>query len=179
MNPVAVEAVMWASATQFWAQTGRAARPAIIATFLLLALTAISFVALMVAITRSGYSLATAIFGPLPRPGNGIYFLSFAVPAILLQGLTAVALRQRASWLRILGSVGALAIAVVSVAFVVGVGVEVVQWLTTGFVRDVGDLAGEIVAVPLAAALAALNARGAWLGVLDLRGHERARMVHP
>jgi hypothetical protein len=53
------------------------------------------------------------------------------------------------------------------------------QWLTTGYVRDVGDLAGEIIAVPLASALAVLNARGAWLGVADLRIGNRKSSAHP
>src|SRR5688572_4725314 len=94
---------------RFWTATGRAARPAVIATLALATLTAISFVGLIAAITRSGYSFGSAIFGPLPGPGTGIFFLSFAVPAILFQGLVAAALRQHVSWFRIVGAVGALA----------------------------------------------------------------------
>jgi hypothetical protein len=169
---------MGGSVRRFWADTGRAARPAVIATLLLAALTAISFVALVAAITRSGYSVGTALFGPLPGPGTGIFFLSFAVPVILLQGLIAAAFRQHTSWLRIIGMVGAVAMAAVSVAFVVVVGVEVARWLTTGFVHDAGDLVGEVLAVPLAGALAALNARGAWLSTLQLGRHGRHSPAH-
>jgi hypothetical protein len=161
---------MLARATRLWAATGRAAQPVVIAAVLLAALSAISFVGLVAAITRSGYPLATAIFGPLPGPGTGIFFLAFAVPAILLQVLVAVALGQHVPWIRIIGIAGALTIAAVSLAFVVAASADVVQWLTTGVVRDVGDLAGEIIAVPLACALVVLNGRGAWLGSLELRG---------
>lgn len=156
----------------FWEETGGAARPGVIATLVLATLTVIGFFALVVEIVRTfGISVAEAIFGP---PFDGpVVFLSFALPAILLQALVAAALRQRMNWLRVVGVVGALAVTAISAAFLIAVGVDVITWLTTGFVNDVGDFAGEIAAVPLGLALAALNLRGAWLGIGDVRGRER------
>jgi hypothetical protein len=161
---------------RFWKETGRAARSAIIATVVFATLTVIGFVVLVVEIVRTfGISVGQAIFGP---PFDGpLVFLSFAVPAILLQGLVATALRQRLNSLRIIGVVGALGITAISAAFLIAVGADVVVWLSTGFVHDVGDFAGEIAATPLAVALGALNLRAARLGIGDVRGRERS-LIH-
>jgi hypothetical protein len=163
---------MWVWAKQVWSEPGRPARPAIVATILLATLSAIAFVALVVIISVSmRVSVGTAIFGP--GPGTGIFSASFAVPAIALQGLVAMAVRQRARLLRTVGVFGALVIAAVSVIWVVAVGIDATTWLVTGAVTDFGDLVGEIVFVPVAAAFAALNARSAWLAAGDLRIHRR------
>lgn len=168
---------MWLWARDVWSEPGQAARPAIIATILLAVLSAIVFVALVTVISVSmGVSVATAIFGP--GPGTGIFLIYFAVPAIVLQGLVALALRRRTGWIRTVGALGALLIAAGCAIWIIAVGIDVTMWLTTGVVTDVGDLAVEIAFVPVAAVFAALNARSAVLGIGDLRRQRREPLTH-
>ena len=163
---------MWEWAKHYWNETERAARPAIIATVLLALVSAIGFVVLVTTISVSlGVSVGTAIFGP--GPGSGIFLLYFGVPAIVLQGLVAQALRQHIGWLRTVGALSAVVIAAAYALWIVAVGIDVTNWLTAGVATDRGGLELEIVCAPLAAVFGALNARSAWLGLRDLRSRRR------
>ena len=156
--------------TNFWSSTPAPARPALLATLVVLAVGLASFVALVWA--------ESAYFGLSPlelmlvpaRPGAPVVWLGMVILAVAVQGSATLALRQRATFLRVLGAVAAAAIAVVCLAFCVAAIFSFVEYVTAGQLPgDFGDLLGILLfGVPLALILGGLNARAFLLEAREL-----------
>lgn len=153
------------------------ARVAAVATAILVVVGFGFFGLLVVSVSNESHiSPWQAIFGPLP--GNPlIVWLYYFVPAMALQGAVALALHQRATWIRGIGVLGALAFVVFcSVWFAAaayGLIVGVAKWLSKGtYGGDVGDAIGIVaIGVPLGLALLLLNLRAALQSIRPPRGN--------
>jgi hypothetical protein len=152
----------------FWRRTPTPARPALLATLVLLAAGLVSFIALVWAESvYFGQSPLTVILAP-PGPGAPIFWLGTVLLAVALQAAATLALRQRASLFRVIGAVAVFAIAALCFAFLVAAVFSLVDYLTAG-IGDFGDLLGIVLfGVPLALVIGGLNARALLLEVREL-----------
>jgi hypothetical protein len=163
----------------FRRRTPQAARPAFIATAVLIVVGLGTFVVVTALASISlGVSPLTAIFGPVP--GNPvIMWLYFVLPAVLVQGAVALSLRHPAVGLRVAGMAGAFAIAGFCLLWLGAVALDLVAWLVTGTTR--GDpydwLAILFFGVPFALAIGGLDARAGLLTLRDLRKRGGARLA--
>jgi len=156
--------------TNFWSRTPAPARPALLATLVVLAVGLASFVALVWA-ESAYFGLSPLELMLLPaRPGAPVVWLGMVLLAVTLQGSATLALRQRATLLRVFGAVTAAAIAVLCLAFVVSATFIFVDYVTAGQLPgDFGDLFGILVfGVPLALVIGGLNARAFLLELREL-----------
>ena len=152
----------------FWRRTPTPARPALLATLVLVVVGLASFIALVWAESAYfGQSPLTVILAP-PGPGAPIFWLGTVLFAGALQASAALALRQRATPFRVIGAVAALAIAAMCFAFLVAAVFSLVDYLTAGN-GDFGDLLGILLfGVPLALVIGGLNARAFLLEFREL-----------
>lgn len=137
----------------------RAARSAYVATLVILAAGAVMFVALV------AVSIATAKFAP--------FILVIALVALfgVPQGVAAIALRSPRTWLRVIGVLLALAIALVAALFVGAVAVQAVLMLAgtfRGSFGDVYDTIGVFGSLLAALPLVFLDGRAVFFGVREL-----------
>lgn len=156
--------------TSFWSRTPAPARPALLATLVVLAVGLASFVALVWAESAYfGLSLLELMLVPA-RPGAPVVWLGMVLLAVALQGSATLALRQRATVLRVLGAVTAAAIALVCAAFFVSAIFSLLDYVTAGELPgDFGDLLGILLfGVPLALLIGGLNARAFLLELREL-----------
>ncbi len=154
----------------FWRRTPTPARPALLATLVILAVGLASFVALVWAESAYfGLSPLTVILAA-PGPGAPIFWLGTVLLAVALQASATLALRQRATPFRLIGAVVVLAITVFCVAFLVAAGSSLVDYLTAGKLPgDFADLLGILLfGVPLALIIGGLDARAFLLEVREL-----------
>ena len=145
----------------FWRQTPAPARPALLATLVVLTVGLVSFAALVWAESAYfGLSPLTVVIAP-PGPGAPIFWLGMVVLAGALQGSATLALGQRGTSFRVIGAVAASAIAALCFAFLVSAIVSLVDYLTAGNLPgDFADLLGILLfGVPLALVIGGLNAR--------------------
>jgi hypothetical protein len=140
----------------------------------------VSFVATVAwASLSGGPSPWTLIFGPVP--GNPLITeLYYLAPAVLIQAAAGLALRCRAAALRVIGAVGAFAIAGFCLVWLAIVAYGGLFWLMTGALLG-GDYLDAIgiaaIGVPLALVMLVLNAGAGWLGARDLTGHRAAPLA--
>jgi hypothetical protein len=154
----------------FWSRTAVPARPALLATLVVLVVGLVSFVALVWAESAYfGLSPVAVIMAP-PGPGAPVVWLGTVLLAVAFQGLATLALRQRATLLRVLGAVTAAAIALLCLAFLVSAVFSFVDYVTAGELPgDFGDLLGILLfGVPLALVIGGLNARAFLLELREL-----------
>src|ERR1051326_2438405 len=152
----------------FWTRTPAPARPALLATLVVVTVGLASFVALVWAESAYfGLSPVTVIMAP-PGPGAPVVWLGMVLLAVALQGSATLALRQRPTLFRVLGAVTAAAIAGLCLAFFVSAVFIFVDYVTAGELPgDFLDLLGILLfGVPLALVIGGLNARAL---VLELR----------
>jgi hypothetical protein len=151
-----------------------------VAAAFLLIVGQVSFVATVTwASLSGGPSPWTLIFGPVP--GNPLITeLYYLVPAVLIQAAVGRALRHNAAASRVIGAVGAFAIAGFCLVWLVMVAYGGLHWLTTGTLVG-GDYLDAIgiaaIGVPLALVMLALNAGAGWMGARDLAGHRTAPLA--
>jgi hypothetical protein len=152
----------------FWRRTPTPARPAVLATLVLLAVGLASFIALVWAESAYfGQSPLTVVLAP-PGPGAPFFWLGTVLLAVALQAAAALALRQRATPFRVIGAVAAVAIAALCFAFLVAAVLSLIDYLTAGR-GDFGDLVGiMLLGVPLAVGIGGLNARAFLLELREL-----------
>lgn len=156
--------------TNLWSRTPAPARAALLATLVVLGTGLASFVALVWAESAYfGLSPVALMMAP-PRPGAPVVWLGMVLLGVALQGSATVALRQRATLLRVIGAAAAFAIAALCFAFVVSAGVGLVEYLTAGNLPgDFGDLLGILLfGVPLALVIGGLNARAFLLELREI-----------
>jgi hypothetical protein len=144
-------------------------RPALYATAVLLIVGIASVVLLTIVISvTSGISPLQVLFAF--GVGTPLFLLAFVAPVVVIQGAIALALRSRPKPVRIAGLLGALAVVVFCLLFIVAVAVDLVALLTTGGGGDPADLLVELCfGVPLGFVILLLNGRAAWLEVRSLR----------
>jgi hypothetical protein len=154
----------------FWRRTSAAARPALLATLVVLVVGLASFVALVLAgRAYFGLSPLTLILTP-PAPGAPSLWLGMVLVGVALQAAATLALRQRAVPLRVIGAVVAAAIAVVCLAFLASALFSLVDYVIAGNLPgDFADLLGILFfGVPVAVVIGGLNARAVLLEVREL-----------
>ena len=147
--------------TDFWSRTPAPARPALLATLVVLAVGLASFVALVWA-ESAYFGLSPLELMLLPAtPGAPVVLLAVVLLCVAVQGSATLALRQRATLFRVLGAVTAAAIAVLCVAFFVAAIFSFVDYVTAGQLpADFGDLLGILLfGLPLALVIGGLNTR--------------------
>jgi len=155
--------------TDFWSRTPAPARPALLATLVVLAVGLASFVALVWAESAYfGLSPLELMLQPA-RPGAPVVWLAMVLLCVAVQGSATLALRQRATlfrvgcpaWFCVLGAVTAAAIAVLCLALFVAAIFSFVDYLTAGQLpADFGDLLGILLfGLPLALVIGGLNTR--------------------
>ena len=154
----------------FWRRTPVPARPALLATFVVLTVGLASFVALVWAESAYfGLSPLAVIMAP-PGPGAPIFWFAMVLAAAALQGSATLALRQRGALLRVIGAVAAFAIAAICMVFLISAIFTLVDYLTAGTLPgDFGDLLGILFfGLPLALVVGGLNARAVLLELREL-----------
>jgi hypothetical protein len=153
----------------FWRRTPAPARPALLATLVVMAVGLVSYVLLVWAESAYfGLSPVEAMFAP-PRPGAPSLWLGMVLLAAALQGAATLALRQRRIAFRATGAVLALAIASLCLLFIGSAMIGLVNYLTAGDLPgDFGDLLGILLfGVPLAIIVGGLNARAFLLEIRE------------
>jgi hypothetical protein len=154
----------------FWKRTPAPARPALLATLVVVTVGLASFVALVWAESvYFGMSPLTVLMAP-PGPGAPIFWFGLLLLAGALQGSATLALRQTAPLLRVIGALIASAIAAVCFAFIVSAIFSLVDYLTAGNLPgDFGDLLGILFfGVPLALIIGGLNGRAFLLEIREM-----------
>jgi hypothetical protein len=154
----------------FWRRTPAPARPALLATLVVMAVGLVSFVLLVWAESAYfGLSPVEIVFAA-PRPGAPSVWLGMVLLAVAFQGAATLALRQRAIAFRAVGTVIALAITLLCLLFVVAGAFSLVNFLTAGILPgDFSDLLGILLfGVPLALIVGGLNARAFLLEIREL-----------
>jgi hypothetical protein len=147
--------------SNFWRRTPAAARPALLATLVVLVVGVASFVALVWAEgAYFGLSPLTLLSIP-PAPGAPSLWLGTVLVGVALQVAATFALRQRAILLCVVGAVVTAAIAVACLAFLASALFSLVNYVRAGNVPgDFADLLGILFfGVPVALVICGLNAR--------------------
>ncbi len=154
----------------FWMRTPVPARPALLATLVVLVVGVASFAALVWAESAYfGLSPLTLILIP-PAPGAPSLWLGVVLVAVALEAAATLALRQQAILLRVIGTVLAAAIAGACVAFLTSALISLANYVTAGNLPgDFGDLLGILFfGVPVAVVIGGLNARAFLLELREL-----------
>ena len=154
----------------FWRRTPAPARPALLDTLIVLAVGLASFVALVWAESvYLGVSPVIVMLAP-PRPGAPMLWFGMVLLAVALQASATLALRQRATLVRVIGAVAAFAISALCFAFLVAAFFSLVDYVTARKLPgDFADLLGILLfGVPLALVIGGFNARAILLELREL-----------